>query len=281
MKIVLIGKNGLLGNELLQQFSSQEKCEFIGLDHGDLDITNKEEVFALLKDLKPNLVINAAGFTYVDECQAKKDFVMNVNGTANEHLAEICKHLDSKLMYFSTDYVFDGQKKDGYFEDDTPSPINVYGESKLLGEQLIQQHTDMFYIIRTSWLFGMKGNNFVKTMLDLAKDKKEISVVDDQIGNPTFTVDLAESIKDFILNQQYEHGIYHLVNENTTSWYDFAENIFDFSRIHDINLNHIKSHDLDRPAMRPQISKLHNTKLPKMRSHLEALKDYLQMLNII
>jgi dTDP-4-dehydrorhamnose reductase len=202
---------------------------------------------------------------------------MEINGEANGHLASICNDLGAYLMYFSTDYVFNGTKEEGYKEDDSPSPINTYGTSKLRGEELIQQNTDKFFIIRTSWLFGMHGINFVKTMLDLADKKRKITVVNDQIGKPTYTKDLAKAIYSLISENQADSGIYHLVNEGETSWYDFAKKIFELAKI-DVQLSPISSEELNRPAKRPRISTLLNTKLPKLRHHHEALHDYLNSL---
>jgi dTDP-4-dehydrorhamnose reductase len=281
MKILLLGKKGLLGQEIVQRFKLSGKYNFLALGHEDLDITNKEAVYQILKDVKPNLIINAAAFTYVDECESKNQFAMAVNGEANGYIAEISNALGAYLMYFSTDYVFDGTKENGYNEDDTPSPINTYGQSKLLGEKLIQENTNKYYIIRTSWLFGMHGTNFVKTMLKKAQEGAEIKVVNDQIGKPTYTVDLAEALYNFIENaNMQESGIYHLVNEGVTSWYDFAKNIFNITQIN-VKLIPIPSNEVKRQAKRPAISILHNNKLPKLRHHLNALKDYISTLNII
>ncbi|MCD6109377.1 dTDP-4-dehydrorhamnose reductase [bacterium] len=281
MKILLLGKNGLLGREITHAFNNKGNDEFFALNHTDLDITDKDALFLMLKDFKPNYVINTAAFTFVDECEAKKEFVMDVNGYANGALAEICNDLNCHLTYFSTDYVFDGTKDGEYTEDDTPSPINVYGHSKLLGEQLIQKNTDNFYIVRTSWLFGMHSRNFVTTMLERAKKNKEIKVVDDQIGKPTYSHDLAGGVFDMIHDKSLESGIYHLVNEEKTSWYHFAKKIFDATNSSDVNLIRISSNNLDRVAPRPLNSSLKNSKLPKLRTHPQALEDYLHQLNII
>lgn len=278
----MLGKKGLLGQEIVQVFNDS-KHEFFALGHDEIDITDHQKTNETIKDIKPQIVINAAAFTYVDECEVKKNFVMQVNGYANENLARMCQNLNAHLVFLSTDYVFNGQKQEGYKEDDDPSPVNVYGESKLLGEKLIQQNTDKFYIIRTSWLFGMHGRNFVKTMLETAKNQNEIKVVDDQFGKPTYSVDLAKSIFEF-LNNGYvkslpKSGIYHLVNENTTSWYEFAKKIF---RVKGLNnkIIPVSSDEMKRPAKRPMHSVLLNTKLPLMRNHEEALRDYLLTIDI-
>lgn len=281
MKVLLLGKNGLLGKEIMHAFKSKGSDELFALNHADLDITDQDALFMTLKDIKPDHVINAAAFTYVDECESKEEFVMAVNGHANGKLAEICNKMGCHLTYFSTDYVFDGNKEEEYEENDQTSPINVYGRSKLLGEQLIQKNTDKFYIIRTSWLFGMHGRNFVTTMLDLAKKGQQINVVDDQFGKPTFSHDLAGAVFDTMHDTMPKSGIYHLINEHKTSWYHFAKKIFDATNLNNVNLARISSDDLDREAPRPHNCALANTKLPKLRTHQEALNDYLHQINII
>jgi dTDP-4-dehydrorhamnose reductase len=281
MKVLLLGKNGLLGKEITHAFTNKGNDEFYALNHSDLDITDKDALFLTLKDLKPDHVINSAAFTFVDDCEAKKEFVMAVNGQANGNLAELCKDIGAHLTYFSTDYVFDGTKNEDYTEDDETCPINTYGKSKLLGEQLIQQNTDKFFIIRTSWLFGMHGRNFVTTMLELAKKGVKIEVVDDQIGKPTYSHDLAGAIFDTIHDNAVGSGIYHLVNEHKTSWYHFAKKIFDATNSSDVNLVRISSSSLDRAAKRPHNCALANSKLPQLRTHQEALNDYLHQLHII
>jgi len=277
MRVLLLGKKGLLGAEIVHAFKNS-KHEFFALGHEDIDIANHNAANGIIKDIKPDIVINSAAFTNVDECEVKKNFVMEVNGFANENLAKLCKSLGAYLVFLSTDYVFDGTKNEGYKEDDQPSPINVYGESKLLGEKLIQQNTDKYFIIRTSWLFGMQGRNFVKTMLETATNQNEIKVVNDQFGKPTYSHDLAQGIFDFINNDELKpSGIYHLVNEEPTSWYEFAKEIFKQKGL-DTNVIPTTSAEISRPAKRPFNSVLLNTKLPHLRSHKEALRDYLKLL---
>lgn len=277
MKILLLGKNGLLGRELVEIIKPLHEHEFYALGHNELDITDADSVHRILNDLKPNLVINTAAFTYVDECETKSEFVMEVNGYSNEKLAKFCHDIGAHLIYFSTDYVFDGTKQEGYKEADPPSPINLYGKSKLLGEQLIQQNTDKFYIFRTSWLFGMHGKNFVKTIIEKAKKTSEITVVDDELGKPTYSLDLARGVLDFINNFYGKTGIYHLTNEGQTSWFEFAKKIFQKAGVK-VQLTPISAEQLNRPAKRPKNSVLINTKLPLLRNHEEALTDYLNIL---
>lgn len=277
MKILLLGKNGLLGRELVEIIKPSHQHEFYALGHNELDITYKVALWNILNDLKPDLVINTAAFTYVDECEAKSEFVMEVNGHSNGELAKLCHDIGAHLIYFSTDYVFDGTKREGYTETDIPSPINIYGKSKLLGERLIQQNTDKFYIFRTSWLFGMHGKNFVKTMIEKASQANEITVVNDEIGKPTYSRDLARGVVDFIDNFYGKTGIYHLINEGATSWFELAKRIFQKANV-DVQLTPISSEQLNRTAKRPKNSVLINTKLPRLRNHEEALTDYLNIL---
>lgn len=280
MNIILLGKNGLLGRELRHVFSKKSHDKLISFNHADLDITDIKALTNTLREIKPSIVINAAAFTYVDECEAKKNFVMKVNGEANGPLAAICKSIGAHLVYFSTDYVFDGTKNKPYVESDTPCPINTYGTSKLLGEQQVQGNTDKYSIIRTSWLFGMHGHNFVTTMLNLAEKGKSIEVVDDQIGKPTYSYDLANSVIEMLSEETIPTGIFHLVNEHAVSWYHFAKEIFDGANLPNVHLKRIQSTTLDRAAKRPHNCALENTKRPLLRTHQAALNDYLHHLTI-
>ncbi len=280
MDILLLGKNGLLGRELRHVFSKKTGNRLIAFNHADLDITDTKALTKTLRDIKPAAVINAAAFTYVDECEAKKNFVMKVNGEANGPLAELCHSIGAHLVYFSTDYVFDGTKTKPYVEDDTPHPINTYGASKLLGEQQVRKNTDAYSIIRTSWLFGMHGRNFVTTMLDLAKKEDPIQVVDDQIGKPTYSYDLANAVIEMLFEETIPRGIFHLVNEHAVSWYHFAKEIFDEANLPAVHLKRIQSTALDRAAKRPHNCALENTKRPLLRTHQAALNDYLHHITI-
>jgi dTDP-4-dehydrorhamnose reductase len=280
MKILLLGKNGLLGREISELIKPLPHHEFYALNHEELDITDYEAVYRVLNDFRPHLVINTAAFTYVDECETKREFTMTVNGETNGKLAELCKNTGAHLMYFSTDYVFNGEKdinEGGYKEDAIPSPINVYGKSKLLGEELIQKNTDNYYILRTSWLFGMHGKNFVKTIIQKGLRNDQLTVVDDQIGKPTYSRDLAVGVLDFIENSYGKPGIYHLVNEGVASWYGFAKKILKKADV-DVQLIPVSSEQLEFRAPRPKNCVLDNTKLPHLRHHEKALDDYLKVL---
>jgi len=274
-KILILGANGMLGQDLAKVLADFDLTLW---DQADIDITDDDQVKQKIAELKPNIIINAAAYTDVDGCEENKELAMKVNGEAVGYLAEISKRIDAVLFHISTDYIFNGQNKNGYTEDSEQiGPLNVYGKSKLKGEELLQEKADKFYLIRTSWLYGKAGKNFVKTMIDLAKDKKELQIVNDQFGKPTYTVDLARQIL-YILTNQIEFGVYHITNETKEggiSWYEFAKEIFELSSL-DIKLEPVTSDQFPRPAKRPSYSSLINTKLPKMPDWQEALREYIE-----
>lgn len=272
-KILILGAQGMLGRDLNRVFSEFNP---VCWDKKDVDISNQSDLEKKLKDLSPNIVINAAAYTAVDLAEDQKELANQVNGQGVGYLAKIAKEICAILVHFSTDYVFSGAKKEGYQEDDHPNPINAYGRSKLLGEQLLLKNSEMYYLIRTSWLYGRNGKNFVNTMINLAKEKKEISVVNDQFGKPTFTLDLARATRQ-LLQEQFPCGIYHLPNENETSWYQFAKKIFELSGVN-IEVTPITTKDYPTRAARPKYSSLINTKFPLLRSWPDALIEYLKNL---
>ncbi|OGZ58453.1 MAG: dTDP-4-dehydrorhamnose reductase [Candidatus Spechtbacteria bacterium RIFCSPHIGHO2_02_FULL_43_15b] len=285
MKVIILGADGMLGNDLGKVF--YDLGPYL-LDKLELDVTNERAINNVFLKLKPDVVINAAAYTDVDGCEVNKDLAMQVNGNAPGYLAKASKEVGAVFLHFSTDYVFSGDNKDGYNESDEPSsPINFYGETKFAGEKAVMECGGKFYLIRTSWLFGDSSNigkgkhvNFVETMIRLAKDKDEIRVVSDQHGKPTYTLDLAEKVKKLI-DKKGEFGIYHLANEPATTWFEFAKEIIDkWSRKADGTVRipgivPVDSDEFPRPAKRPKYSVLLNTKLPPMRSWKDALNDYL------
>ena len=230
----------------------------------DLDITDDARVSALLADVKPAIVINAAGYTDVEGCEENGEQAFEVNGRAPGYIAETCHESGSLFVHYSTDYVFNGEKQE-YRETDSPDPINVYGASKLLGEQIIQETHDNFLIIRTSWLFGPHGRNFVDTMLTLSQQMDKVKVVNDQFGNPTYTKDLATATASLL---DREPGIYHVTNYGICSWYEFARAIIP-------NAIPCSSDEFPRKARRPRYSVLYSTKTRPLRHWREALADYL------
>ncbi|MBI5755131.1 dTDP-4-dehydrorhamnose reductase [Candidatus Peregrinibacteria bacterium] len=272
MNILLFGKNGMLGSELCETLKDFPLETF--LQEG-LDISDREALFSAIRSRKPTHVINAAAYTNVDGAETHQEEAFLVNAEAVKNMAEACRATNSILIHFSTDYVFDGTSKAGYREDAPRNPISVYGASKALGEEYLHNILPNHYIIRTSWLYGPNGKNFVDTILSLAKKSTELRVVDDQIGSPTFTCDLAPAILPF-LTDHLPFGMYHRTNDGVTNWAEFAEEIV---RVVQLNTKiiHIKTKDFPRPAKRPQNSTLLNTKLPRLRPWNEGLSDYLTM----
>jgi dTDP-4-dehydrorhamnose reductase len=260
IKMLIIGASGMLGSELCKVFP-----EAVKLTRKELDITNREQVMESIQKTKPDVVINAAAYTDVDGCEDKMELAFQVNGYGPGHIAEACSIVGAKLVHFSTDYVFDGSKKE-YVESDAPNPINVYGYSKLLGEIKIIENIRDCRIIRVSWLFGIHGRNFVETILRLSGEMSIVKVVNDQFGKPTYTVDLSNRVKEII---QLDPGIYHITNEGTCSWYEFACAIID-------NAIPCTSEEFPRKAKRPKYSVLVNTKTRPMRHWEEALTKYLR-----
>lgn len=281
MRILILGKDGMLGHDLEATFRNDDYIAF-GLN--DLDVTNKEQVFEKFMTVQPDVVINATGYTNVDLAEAEEEKANLVNGYAVGILARACREVGATFVHFSTDYVFPGLKKHGYGEEDALEPVNAYGRSKALGEKLLVEEMELmdsedqqegnYFLIRTSWLYGAHGKNFVDTMLDLGKQKKELKVVSDQHGRPTFSLDLCQQVKWLINTNDYPSGIYHVTNEGTTTWHDLAVEIFRLAAMR-VNVLACTSSEYPRPAKRPEFSALINNKLPPLRPWKEALKDYI------
>ena len=271
MKVIIIGAKGMLGSMLATIFEDHKPLLW---DKDDIDITNIEQVREKFQQEQPTVVINAAAYTDVDGAETNRDVAFLVNETGVRNLATVAQELDAKLVHYSTDYVFPGTSQEGYKENDPPGPaVNVYGESKLAGERALVEVKPFFYLIRTAWLYGPNGKNFVETMLSLAATKKELQVVHDQHGCPTFTKDVAQFTRHLI-DESYSSGIYHAVNGGMTTWFDFAKEIFMISGLH-IDVQPTTSNAFIRPAKRPAYSILLNTQGPAMRSWQEALKEYI------
>ena len=274
----------MLGQILVHIFSYDNQYQVVAWDKDNLDITKEKEVIEAIKDMKPDVVISAAAYTDVDGAETNKDIALKVNGKAVGYLSRASHQSGAFFIQISTDYVFGQEKKQGYKEEDIPqNPLNVYGESKLLGEKLLLQEAKKgldYYLIRTSWLFGPGGKNFVQTMLDLAKTHSQLKIVNDQYGRPTYSYDLAQTIKNMI-ERQLPSGIYHFTNNPELNWYRFAQIIFAVKKELDPDFKipgiiAVSSDKFPRPAHRPHFSVLLNTKLPQGRDIQEALKDYLQ-----
>ncbi|MEG1185825.1 MAG: dTDP-4-dehydrorhamnose reductase [Eubacterium sp.] len=284
MKILITGSNGQLGRELSMQLENQ-KVDFVGYDIPEFDITDKKGIATIIDQEKPNIIINCGALTNVDGCETSRDLAFKVNAEGPKNLAEISCEKGITLVHVSTDYVFagDGIKEKGnirpYIESDPIDPKTVYGESKALGEKYVAEIADKYFIVRTAWLYG-DGNNFVKTMLNLADKYPEITVVDDQIGSPTSTVDLAKAILELIKTENY--GLYHGTCEGFCSWYDFALKIFELSGIK-ITVKPVTSKEFASSTPRPKYSVLENKGLNDLglnvfRPWEKALVEYLKKL---
>ena len=227
MKTVLVtGANGQLGKSIHRIAKDYPELKFVFTDVAELDITNIDDVNAFFSSNKTDYCINCAAYTAVDKAEEEVDKAYLLNAIAVKHLAEACKTSAAVLIHISTDFVFDGTKRTPYTEEDTPNPLSVYGKSKLKGEQYLQGILERHFIVRTSWLYSEYGNNFVKTMFRLAETRDEISVVNDQIGSPTYAGDFASFLLEIINKPSKDYGIYHYSNEGSISWYDFAVEIF-------------------------------------------------------
>jgi dTDP-4-dehydrorhamnose reductase len=272
VKILVTGARGQLGFWLAKVFKDDE---LLLTDREEMDITNKEEVEKTVGNFKPKVIIHGAAFTNVDGAEKERDLAFLINKQGTENLVVAAEGIGAKLIYISTDYVFPGDKQEPYLEGDQAGPQSVYGESKLAGEEIAKMNPDNL-IVRTAWLYGQNGKNFVETMLKLGREKEEISVVNDQIGSPTYTKDLAEAIKFLIENEA--RGIYHATNEGDCSWFDFAKKIFAMKNL-SVKVLPTSTEELNRPAKRPKHSVLSKEKLAslgfKIRDWDEALADYL------
>lgn len=278
MNVMIIGSEGMLGHDLVEILSMENEISTTTIN--TLDITDIENTIKTVTGINPDVVIHAAAFTDVDGSESQPDLAYKVNALGTRNVAVACKEADSELVYICTDYVFDGEKGSSYYEYDQTNPLSVYGKTKLAGETYIRDIISRYYIVRTSWLYGLHGPNFVNTMLELAKTRDKIKVVKDQIGSPTFTKDLAEAISLLIKKPIY--GIYHITNSNYCSWYEFALKIFEWSDI-EVEVIPVKTEEFPRPAPRPKYSVLENYNwkiegFSEIRSYQEALKEYLKLL---
>ncbi len=293
LKILVLGAKGMLGKAVVQELNNSKRYQVIAWDKEDLDITDSRKVVKAIKDIKPNIIINTAAYTDVDGAESHKDLTIKINGEAVGILASASNKISAFFIHISTDYVFGQEKKKGYSENNVPqNPLNVYGKSKLLGEKLLLKEGKnglRYYLIRTSWLFGKNGKNFIDTILNLAEKNDILRVVNDQHGKPTYAKDLAKTIK-YILKSKMDSGVYHFTNEPCQTWYDFAKLIFKIKK--EINpkfppkadqpradkipkIVPVKTEQFPRPAKRPEYSVLLNTKLPQGRNLKEALREYL------
>ncbi len=279
MKVLVTGVGGQLGYDVIKALGKRN-IDCIGADRAEFDITDFEAAHKYITDYMPEAVVHCGAYTAVDKAEDEPELCHLVNAVGTENIAKICKEINAKMIYISTDYVFDGSK-DGYHEvDDEPNPINVYGKTKLAGEKVVQEILEKYFIVRISWVFGINGNNFIKTMLRLGEERSELNVVADQVGSPTYTADLAPLLVDMIQTEKY--GIYHATNEGECSWAEFAEEIFKVAGM-DVKVNYITTAEYPTKARRPLNSRMEKKKLEecgfnKIRGWKEAIIDYCECL---
>ena len=285
MRILVPGKTGQVGSELLGALAPLG--EVIALDRGQMDLTNADSIRKAIREAKPGIIVNAAGYTTVDKAEAEPDLAMQVNGVAPGIMAEEAKRIGAILVHYSTDYVFDGERDQPYTEDDTPNPVNIYGKTKLAGERAIEAVGGAYLILRTSWVYSARGTNFVLTILRLARERNELSVVDDQAGSPTWARALAQSTADLLRRTGLipsHSGVYHLSATGHTSRYEFARAIIrimrELSGIVDgwASVKPIASEHYPLPARRPRhpvtstekIKRVFGVEMPHWEDQLRA-----------
>lgn len=282
MKILVTGVKGQLGYDVVNEAESRN-ITAVGVDIEEMDITNAEQVESVIKEGNYDAVVHCAAWTAVDKAEECVDACRKVNALGSENIAKVCEELDIPMMYFSTDYVFDGKGETPWNEYDERHPLNIYGQTKYEGELAVEKLKKHF-IIRIAWVFGKNGNNFIKTMLRLGKERGAVSVVDDQIGSPTYTYDLAKLVVDMIQTDKY--GTYHATNEGLCSWYEFACEIFKQAGMNDVEVTPVDSNAFPVKATRPKNSRMNKTELDKngfnrLPSWQDALNRYLKEIEVL
>ena len=285
MKILITGANGQMGSEFRELEERFEMYQFLFTDIEELNITDSDAVNTYFQSEDPDIIINCAGYTTVDKAEEEPEKAMLINGIAPEILSKAASASDTLLIHISTDYVFNGRAYKPYTEDDSPDPISLYAQSKYAGEVAVETNANRGVIIRTSWLYSSYGNNFVKTILKLTKERENLNIIFDQIGNPTYARDLCKTILDILPDLETYQGveIFHYSNEGIASWYDFASAIVDLSQIN-CQVYPIESKEYPLPAPRPYYSVMNKTKIKsqfgiKIPHWRDSLKDCLALLN--
>ena len=258
MKVLVTGAKGQLGTDLMNELEKRG-IESIGVDIQEMDITDREACMRVISESKADAVIHCAAYTAVDAAEDNVDLCRKINGEGTRNVALACQATGAKMMYISTDYVFDGQGTRPWEPDDNRSPLNVYGQTKYEGELAVEELVEKFFTVRIAWVFGVAGKNFIKTMLRLGKERGAVSVVDDQVGSPTYTYDLARLLVDMIQTDYY--GRYHATNEGFCSWYGFACEIFRQAGMDEVKVTPVSSDQFPVKAVRPANSRMSKAKL--------------------
>lgn len=261
--IIVTGSNGQLGQELQRLAPAFPSYTFHFFDRAELDITDAGQVHRMFASLKPAFCINCAAYTAVDKAESDQDTAFAINAEGSKNLAAASKEQGARFVHVSTDYVFNGRGEKPYREEDPTDPVNLYGASKLKGEQLVLELAPDSVVIRTSWVYSAYGNNFVKTMLRLMQSRTEISVVADQVGSPTYAADLAEAIVQIIGSGKWQGGIYHFSNDGVISWHEFAREIQHYTHL-DCTVHPITTEQYPTPAKRPKYSVMDKQKVQQM-----------------
>ena len=280
MKVLVTGINGQLGHDVMAELERRH-IERIGAGRQQFDITDYEAVREFITATRPDAVIHCSAYTAVDKAESNADACYQANAVGPENIAKVCKAIDAKMVYISTDYVFPGTGEQFYKVDDATGPTNVYGKTKLAGEQAVQRLLTKYFIVRISWVFGKNGNNFVKTMLRLGKEKEKLTVVADQVGSPTYTADLAPLLCDMAATDKY--GVYHATNEGVCSWAEFAAEIMQQAGL-GCKIMPIPTSEYPTPATRPLNSRMSKDKLvvcgfKRLPTWQDALSRYLKELD--
>ncbi len=279
MRVLVTGVKGQLGYDVVKELA-ERNIEAVGVDIDEMDITDAVSVKTVISEAKPDAVIHCAAYTAVDAAEENEEVCRKVNVDGTQNIANVCKELDIKMIYISTDYVFDGEGTRAWEPEDERKPVSVYGQTKYEGELAVQNTLDKYFIVRIAWVFGINGKNFVKTMLKLAETRDTLTVVNDQFGSPTYTFDLAKLLVDMVQTEKY--GIYHATNEGICTWHEFACAIFKTAGI-EMNVLPVSSAEYAAKAKRPSNSRMSKEKLvesgfEKLPSWQNALERYIEEL---
>ncbi|HIZ22584.1 MAG TPA: dTDP-4-dehydrorhamnose reductase [Candidatus Blautia faecigallinarum] len=277
MRVLVTGVKGQLGHDVMNELAKRG-YEGIGVDVEEMDITDREAVERVMREVHPDKVVHCAAWTAVDDAEDKEEICRKVNALGTENIARMCRELSAPMIYLSTDYVFDGTGTRPWEPDDERHPLNVYGQTKYEGELAVEKYLEAYYIVRIAWVFGINGKNFIKTMLRLSETHDTLTVVDDQVGSPTYTYDLARLLVDMLETDKY--GRYHATNEGLCSWYEFAKEIFRQAN-REVKVLPVSSEEYPTKAKRPHNSRMNKDKLKEMGfeplpSWEDALSRYLK-----